>query len=281
MYLGCQLSSAGGYEKMGKEALSIGANTFAFFTRNPRGGKAKAVNIDDISSLNSILKEHNFGPLVSHAPYTVNPCSKNPAVREFAEIAFREDLERLELLPGNYYNFHPGSHTSQGTELGIKLLIEFLNIMLWEDQKTVVLIETMSGKGSEIGKTIEEINEIISKVILKDKVGVCLDTCHIFDGGYDIVNSPRHIIEEFDKIIGIDKLKALHVNDSKNELGSKKDRHAKIGEGNIGAKGIIDFLSLKEIENLPCVLETPQEDIYGYGQEIAWIRKELEKASRG
>ncbi len=281
MYLGCHLSSAGGYEKMGKEALSIGANTFAFFTRNPRGGKAKAVNIDDISSLNSILKEHNFGPLVSHAPYTVNPCSKNPAVREFAEIAFREDLERLELLPGNYYNFHPGSHTSQGTELGIMLLTEFLNRVLWEDQKTVVLIETMSGKGSEIGKTFEEINEIISKVILKDKVGVCLDTCHIFDGGYDIVNSPRHIIEEFDKIIGIDKLKALHVNDSKNELGSKKDRHAKIGEGNIGAKGIIDFLSLKEIENLPCVLETPQEDIYGYGQEIAWIRKELEKASRG
>lgn len=281
MYLGCHLSSAGGYEKMGKEALAINADTFAFFTRNPRGGKVKTVDINDINSLNSILKENNFGPLVSHAPYTINACSKNLDVREFAEIAFTEDLERLELLPGNYYNFHPGSHTGQGSELATKLLIDFFNRILWKDQKTIVLIETMSGKGSEIGKTFQEINEIISGVKLKDKIGVCLDTCHVFDGGYDIANNPYDVMEEFDKIIGIDKLKAVHVNDSKNELGSKKDRHAKIGEGNIGSKGIIDFLSMKEIKKLPCVLETPQEDIYGYGREIAWIRNELVKTSRG
>ena len=276
MYLGCHISSANGYEGMGKAALSIGANTFAFFTRNPRGGNTKAIDIDDINSLRAILAQNSFGPLVAHAPYTINPCSKDERVKEFAHIAFREDLKRMEYIPDNYYNFHPGNHTGQGDDKGVEILIEFLNDCLFEDQKTTVLIETMSGKGTEIGKTFEEIGRIIEGITLKDKLGVCLDTCHIYDGGYDIVNRQDEVLYEFDRIIGIDKLKAVHINDSKNTLCSRKDRHAKIGEGYIGKEAILRLLSRKELKDIPFILETPQEDLDGYKEEIKMLRAELD-----
>ncbi|HKK95305.1 MAG TPA: deoxyribonuclease IV [Anaerovoracaceae bacterium] len=275
MYLGCHISSAKGYEGMGKEALGIGANTFAFFTRNPRGGKSKAIDINDVNSLKSILKENFFGPLVAHAPYTINPCSKDQRVREFAKIAFKEDLERMELMPGNYYNFHPGSHIGQGSDVGIEIIINFLNKCLDEKQRTTVLLETMAGKGTEVGKNFQEISKILNGIVLKNKVGVCLDTCHVYDGGYDIVNRQDDVFEEFDKFIGINRLKAIHINDSKNILGSKKDRHAKIGEGHIGKDAILSILNKKEFKDIPFILETPQEDINGYGEEIKMLRKEL------
>ena len=275
MYLGCHISSAKGFEDMGKAALKIGANTFAFFTRNPRGGKAKAIDIDDVNSLKSILKNNSFGPLVAHAPYTINPCSKDERVREFARIAFNEDLNRMEMLPGNYYNFHPGSHTGQGSEKGINILTEFLNDCLYENLNTMVLIETMAGKGTELARNFDEIAKILKGINLKNKVGVCLDTCHVFDGGYDIVNRQNEVFYEFDRIIGIEKLKAIHINDSKNILGSRKDRHAKIGEGYIGKEAIVTLMEKKEFKSIPFILETPQEDIFGYGEEIKMLRKEL------
>ena len=271
-YLGCHLSSSDWFEAMGKAALSIGANTFAFFTRNPRGGKAKPIDEADAQALMKLMDEHNFGKLVAHAPYTLNPCSGKESVREFARTCMLEDLKRMEYLPGNYYNFHPGSHVGQGSELGIKMIVDTLNHVMWEDQHTVVLLETMAGKGSEIGKNFEELRQIIDGVKIKDKIGVCLDTCHISDAGYDVKNDFAGVLEEFDRIIGLDRLCALHINDSKNPMGAAKDRHEKIGDGEIGLDAMLSVVNYPHIIGLPCILETPQEDLEGYAREIETLR---------
>lgn len=271
-YLGCHLSTSDGFEAMGKAALSIGANTFAFFTRNPRGGKAKAIDEADIQALIKIIEEHSFGKLVAHAPYTLNPCSGKESVREFARTCMAEDLKRMEYLPGNYYNFHPGSHVGQGSDLGIRMIINILNEVMWEDQQTIVLLETMAGKGSEVGKNFEELRQIIDGVKFKDKIGVCLDTCHISDAGYDVKNDFVGVLEEFDRIIGLDRLRALHINDSKNPLGAAKDRHEKIGVGEIGLEAMLKVVNNPLIVGLPCILETPQENLKGYAREIEILR---------
>lgn len=275
MYLGCHLSSVNGFEKMGKDALSIGADTFAFFTRNPRGGKAKDIDPEDAKKLIELMKENNFGPLVAHAPYTLNPCSKDSKVREFAYMAMEDDMKRMEYLPGNYYNFHPGSHVGQGAEEGIKLITELLNHIITPEQNTIILLETMAGKGTEVGRTFEEIAAIIDGVKLKDKIGVCMDTCHINDGGYDVVGDFDGVLDQFDGIVGLDRLKAMHINDSKNPIGSHKDRHACIGEGEIGTDAIVGVLTNPRLDRLPCILETPQENLSGYGKEIAMLREEM------
>lgn len=271
-YLGCHLSTSDGFEAMGKAVLSIGANTFAFFTRNPRGGKAKAIDEADIQALIKIMDEHGFGKLVAHAPYTLNPCSGKDSVREFARTCMAEDLKRMEYLPGNYYNFHPGSHVGQGSELGIQMIIDTLNEVMWEAQKTIVLLETMAGKGSEVGKNFEELRQIIDGVKFKDKIGVCLDTCHISDAGYDVKNDFAGVLEEFDRIIGLDRLHALHINDSKNPMGAAKDRHEKIGDGEIGLEAMLEVVNNPYIVGLPCILETPHEDLEGYAREIETLR---------
>lgn len=269
--IGCHLSAAGGFTAMGKDAIAIGANTFAFFTRNPRGGKSKAIDEKDVKGLLEIMKGNGFAKLVAHAPYTLNPCSSTEKVREFAKIAMTEDLQKMEYLPGNYYNFHPGSHTGQGTEKGIELITKLLNEVLTEDMNTVVLLESMAGKGSEIGGTFEELAEIIRRVELKDKIGVCLDSCHISDGGYDIKANLDGVIEEFDKIVGLKYLKAMHLNDSLNPLGAHKDRHAKIGEGYLGTETFEKIINHEKLKDLPFILETPNE-LEGYAAEIATLR---------
>ena len=269
--IGCHLSAAGGFTAMGKDALAIGANTFAFFTRNPRGGKSKAIDEKDVKGLLEIMEGNGFAKLVAHAPYTLNPCSSTEKVREFAKIAMTEDLQKMEYLPGNYYNFHPGSHTGQGTEKGIELITKLLNEVLTEDMNTVVLLESMAGKGSEIGGTFEELAEIIRRVELKDKIGVCLDSCHISDGGYDIKANLDGVIEEFDKIVGLKYLKAMHLNDSLNPLGAHKDRHAKIGEGYLGTETFEKIINHEKLKDLPFILETPNE-LEGYEAEIATLR---------
>lgn len=258
---------------MGQEAESIGANTFQFFTRNPRGGKAKDIDPEDAAALVRFMKEKDFGPIVAHAPYTLNPCATDPKVQNFAEMAMGDDLKRMEYVPGNYYNFHPGSHVGQGAEAGIEKIAALLNKLLTEEQSTIVLLETMAGKGSEVGRSFEEIRQIIDRVELDGKVGVCLDTCHIFDGGYDFPGG-QAVLEEFDRVIGLERLKAVHVNDSMNTLGSHKDRHAKIGEGNIGLEPIVEFLQQEPVKGLPCILETPN-DLAGYAREIALLRERL------
>ena len=275
VYLGCHLTSSKGYENMAKEAISIKADTLQFFTRNPRGGKAKAIDPVDVDKYIALAKEHNFGKIVAHAPYTLNPCSKEVKTREFAHLAMTDDLDRMEYVPGNYYNFHPGSHVGQGVEAGIDMIAAMLNDILKPEQTTVVLLETMAGKGSEVGGKFEELRAIIDKVELKDKIGVCLDTCHVHDAGYDIVNDFEGVLEEFDRVIGIEYLKALHINDSKNPCEAHKDRHACIGEGYIGKEAIARILSHPRIQGLPCVLETPQESLEGYGEEIKMIREML------
>lgn len=269
--IGCHLSAAGGFTAMGKDAIAIGANTFAFFTRNPRGGKSKAIDEKDVKCLLEIMEGNGFAKLVAHAPYTLNPCSSTEKVREFAKIAMTEDLQKMEYLPGNYYNFHPGSHTGQGTEKGIELITKLLNEVLTEDMNTVVLLESMAGKGSEIGGTFEELAEIIRRVELKDKIGVCLDSCHISDGGYDIKANLDGVIEEFDKIVGLKYLKAMHLNDSLNPLGAHKDRHAKIGEGYLGTETFEKIINHEKLKDLPFILETPNE-LEGYAAEIATLR---------
>ena len=238
LVIGCHLSSSKGYLAMGKTALSIGANTFQFFTRNPRGGKAKAVDPQDAAALMKLAEENNFGPLLAHAPYTMNPCAAEARLLEFAEMVMTEDLQALEYLPGNFYNFHPGSHVKQGAEIGIEKIAAMLNRVLFAGQQTTVLLETMAGKGSEVGRSFEELAAILDKVQLQDKMGVCMDTCHIFDAGYDIVNSLDEVLTSFDKLIGLGRLKAIHLNDSLNTLGSRKDRHACIGAGNIGLEAL-------------------------------------------
>lgn len=272
LVIGCHLSSSKGYLAMGKTALSIGANTFQFFTRNPRGGKAKAVDPQDAAALMKLAEENNFGPLLAHAPYTMNPCAAEARLLEFAEMVMTEDLQALEYLPGNLYNFHPGSHVKQGAEIGIEKIAAMLNRVLFAGQQTTVLLETMAGKGSEVGRSFEELAAILDKVQLQDKMGVCLDTCHIFDGGYDIVNSLDEVLTSFDKLIGLGRLKAVHLNDSLNTLGSRKDRHACIGAGNIGLEALTAVINHPALKNLPFYLETPNE-LPGYAAEIKLLRE--------
>ena len=254
------------------QALSIDANTFAFFTRNPRGGNAKRISPADVNKFLEIYKQKNFGKLVAHAPYTMNACSADQKIRDFAVFVMKDDIKRMEYTPNNYYNFHPGSHVKQGAEVGIKLISEQLNTVLTPEQTTTVLLETMAGKGSEVGRNFEEIQEIIKRTELKEKLGVCLDTCHVWDGGYDIAGNLENVLESFDKIIGLEKLKAVHLNDSLNPMGSHKDRHARIGEGTIGLDALIKVINHPALKNLPFILETPN-DMEGYKREIALLRK--------
>lgn len=276
LHIGCHLSISKGFAHIGKEALSIKADTFQFFTRNPQGGKAKDIDLADVAKFRALAAENHFSPVVAHAPYTLNPCSDNPQTREFAEMVFSDDLKRMELIPHNYYNFHPGSHVGQGVSSGIAMIIDLLNRILTPEQNTTVLLETMSGKGSEIGRSFEELAEIRAGVKLKDKLGVCLDTCHVFAAGYDIVNNLDGVMAEFDKIIGLQHLKAIHLNDSLMPLGSNKDRHAKIGAGEIGAKPLFSFINHPAVKNLPFVLETPN-DLAGYAAEIELLRKNFDE----
>ena len=281
--IGCHLSTTKGFEAMGATALSIGANTFAFFTRNPRGGSVKELDLDDVAALQRILDEHAFGPLVAHAPYTYNPCSAKERAREFALEAMAEDLQRMEALPGNYYNFHPGSHVGQGAEAGIDLIVETLCRVMFENMRTTVLLETMAGKGTEVGRTFEELAAIIEGVEehsprLAEHLGVCLDTCHVSDGGYDIIHDLDGVIADFDRIIGLPRLRAVHINDSKNPCGAHKDRHAKIGEGYLGAAELgggdevfARIVSHPALRDLPFILETPNE-LPGYAEEIKRLR---------
>lgn len=270
--IGCHLSLSKGFEAMGKDAMKIGANTFQFFTRNPRGGSARELDHKDIAGLSKLVEDNKFAPLLAHAPYTLNLCSSNPATRKFAKEMMADDLSRLAQLPCHLYNFHPGSHTQQGTEVGIQQIVEALNEVITEDQKTIMLLETMAGKGSEVGRKFEELAAIIDGVKLKDKMGVCLDTCHIFEGGYDIVSDLEAVIEHFDEVVGLDRLHAIHLNDSKNPLGARKDRHEKIGEGTIGLDTIKAVINHPKLKHLPFFLETPNE-LEGYQTEIELLRK--------
>lgn len=269
--IGCHLSTTKGFKNMGKEALQINANTFQFFTRNPRGGKAKDIDEADVEALKEIMKENKFAKLLAHAPYTLNACSADERTREFAVETMTDDLARMEYLPNNLYNFHPGSHVKQGVEVGINYIVDMLNTVLKPDQTTKVLLETMAGKGSEVGRNFEEIAEIIDRVNLKDHMGVCLDTCHVYDAGYDIVNDLDGVLEEFDRIIGLSRLQAIHLNDSKNPFESHKDRHEKIGEGSLGLEAITRIINHPKLRHLPFFLETPNE-LEGYGKEIEILR---------
>ena len=270
--IGCHLSVSKGYLHMGKEALSIGANTFQFFTRNPRGSEAKAIDARDTAGLAAFMEEHQFAPILGHAPYTLNPCSPDPKVREFAQMVMADDLERFEYLPHNLYTFHPGSHGGQGLISGMAYIVELLNKVLRPEQTTLVLLETMSGKGTEVGSSFKELKAILDQVELVDKAGVCLDTCHIYAAGYDIVGDLDGVLEEFDRIIGLEKLKAVHLNDSMHPLSSHKDRHAKIGEGTIGLEAIVKVINHPKLKHLPFFLETPNK-VPGYGEEIKRLRE--------
>jgi deoxyribonuclease-4 len=272
IFLGCHLSSSGGFAAMGRTALSIGANTFQFFTRNPRGGSAKAIDPADAAELRAMQSDGRIGPIVAHAPYTVNPCSTEERTREFALQTMADDLVRMEYLPGNFYNFHPGSHVGQGTEKGIGEIAELLNTILRPEQRTTVLLETMAGKGSEVGSRFEELRAILDRVELQEKLGVCLDTCHVSDAGYDLVHGLDEVLEEFDRVIGLQRLHAVHVNDSKNERGARKDRHEKIGEGTLGYEALYRVVHHPALEGLPMILETPNE-LDGYAHEIAILRE--------
>lgn len=275
LYIGNHTSSSKGYEKMGKQMIKNGGNTFAFFTRNPRGGSAKEIQAADVERFLKIKEENHFGKIVAHAPYTLNACAAKENLRDFARETMRDDLNRLEMTPGNYYNFHPGSHVGQGTETGIQKIAEILNDVLTEEQSTTVLLETMAGKGSEVGRSFEEIQAILDLVEKKDKMGVCLDTCHVWDAGYDIVNDLDGVLGEFDRIIGLERLKAIHLNDSMNGLGSHKDRHAKIGEGQIGTDALVRVIRHPALEDRPFILETPNDD-EGWAKEIALLRERYE-----
>ena len=274
--IGCHLSTTKGYENMGKEALKIGANTFQYFTRNPRGGKAKDINEKDILALRKLMEENNFAKILAHAPYTLNGCSADESTREFASEMMADDLERLKYLPTSLYNFHPGSHVKHGVDVGINYIVEMLNKVLKPEHTTIVLLETMAGKGTEVGRTFEEIAEIISRVELNEKMGVCLDTCHVYDAGYDIVNDLDGVLEEFDRIIGLDRLHAIHLNDSKNPFKSHKDRHEKIGEGEIGFEAIKRIINHPKLRNIPFFLETPNE-LDGYAKEIEMLKAAYEE----
>ena len=270
--IGCHLSASEGFLAMGKTALSIGANTFQFFTRNPRGSKAKAIDPDDAAAFLALAQANGFGRLVAHAPYTINPCSKTERTREFARMTLADDLKRMEHLPGNVYNFHPGSHTGQGMETGIAQIAETLNAILTPDIRTTVLLETMSGKGSEVGGRFEELREILDRVALNTQMGVCMDTCHISDAGYDIAGDIDGVLTEFDRVIGLERLKAVHINDSMNPLGAHKDRHARIGEGYLGEAAFGRIINHPALRDLPFILETPN-DLAGYAREIGRLKE--------
>lgn len=274
--IGCHLSASKGYTNMAKETLEINGNTFQFFTRNPRGGQAKEINEEDIKNFLAIKEEKKFAKILAHAPYTINVCSADENTRRFGIETMKDDLKRMEYTPNNMYNFHPGSHVGQGAEKGLEFIIDALNEILTEQQTTTVLLETMAGKGSEIGRSFEELKTILDGVKLNHKLGVCLDTCHVYDAGYDIVNNLDEVLNEFDKVIGLDRLKAIHINDSKNPFASHKDRHEKIGEGFIGLEAFERIINHPKLKDLPFFLETPQEDLSGYGKEIA-ILKSLKK----
>lgn len=271
LHIGCHLSVSQGFRHMGEEALTIGADTFQFFTRNPRGGSVRKLDIDDMKQLNELMAAHDFAPILAHAPYTLNGCSKTERTRQFAVEAMSEDLQRLEYLDNCRYNFHPGSHVGQGADEGIRLIASMMNQCMFSGQRTTVLLETMAGKGTEVGRSFEELAAIIDKVQFSDKVGVCLDTCHVFDGGYDITERLDEVLEQFDRLIGLEWLKAVHINDSKNPLGSRKDRHEKIGEGHIGLEAFRKIINHPALRTLPFYLETPNE-LDGYAREIAMLR---------
>lgn len=272
LHIGCHLSSAKGYETMGKTALSIGANTFQFFTRNPRGSKAKAIDEPDIARFLKLAGENGFGTLLAHTPYTLNPCSADPKVTRFAAQVLQEDLALMEHLPGHLYNFHPGSHVGQGVEQGIELVAAQLNDVLTPEQKTTVLLETMSGKGSEIGRTFEELAAVMERVDLNDKLGVCLDTCHVYSAGYDIVTQLDAVLEQFDAVLGLERLRAIHLNDSMTPFSSFKDRHETIGKGSLGEQAFINIINHPVLRELPFFLETPRDNA-GHGEEIAWLKE--------
>jgi len=269
--IGCHLSSSKGYVAMGKEAVSIGANTFQFFTRNPRGGAVKPLDLVDIGAYQSFSEMNGLQPILAHAPYTLNACAVDAGLRQFAIDTIKDDLERLDHIPGTMYNFHPGSHVKQGEAVGIQFIADMLGAAITDDLNTTILLETMAGKGTEIGRSFEELQEIISKVECSDHLGVCLDTCHIFEGGYDIVNDLEGVLSEFDRIIGLDRLKAIHLNDSKNPIGSRKDRHEKIGDGSIGTHAIAAIINHPSLRELPFYLETPN-DTAGYKKEIELLK---------
>ena len=269
--IGCHISAAGGYLAMGKKAAALGANTFAFFTRNPRGGASKALDEADVAAFLDFAAERDISALVAHAPYTLNPCAEKENVREFARLAFREDLQRMEATPGHCYNFHPGSHVGQGVTVGIEKITEILNESLFPEMRTTVLLETMAGKGSEVGGRFEELRAILDGVELQDKMGVCLDTCHVNDAGYDIVNDLDGVLGEFDRVIGLKWLKAIHLNDSMKPLGAHKDRHAVIDGGKSGLDALARVINHPQLRDLPFYLETPNE-LEGYGKEIALLK---------
>lgn len=275
-HIGSHISSSKGYAAMGRQAVKLGADTFAFFTRNPRGGSAKAISQPDVEQYLEIAKEHGFAKIVAHAPYTLNACAAKEDIRRFARETFADDLNRMEYTPGQYYNFHPGSHVGQGAERGIGLIADMLNENLKPEQTTTVLLETMAGKGSEVGRSFEELRAIIDRVRLQEKLGVCLDTCHVWDGGYDIVHDLDGVLEAFDRVIGLDRLKAIHINDSMNPMGSHKDRHAKIGEGTIGLEAFGRIVRHPALQGLPFILETPNDDA-GWAAEIAMLRRMAEE----
>ena len=275
LYIGSHISAAKGYAAMGKQALKLGANTFAFFTRNPRGGKAKEIDQTDVDKFLQIAEKHAFGRLVAHAPYTMNACAAKEEIRSFAKEMMEDDLKRMEYTPGNYYNFHPGSHVGQGSDAGIAMIADLLNEVLLPEQTTTVLLETMAGKGSEVGCKFEELAAILERVTLKDKMGVCLDTCHVWDAGYDIVNDLDGVLDQFDHVIGLEYLKAIHMNDSMNPLGSHKDRHEKIGKGQIGSEAMRRIINHPKLQGLPVILETPNDDA-GWTEEIALLRSQHE-----
>lgn len=272
LYIGNHASSSKGYAAMGRQMVKNGGNTLAFFTRNPRGGKAKELNLKDVEKFLAIAEENHFGKIVAHAPYTMNACAAKEDLRDFAREIMADDMKRMEATPGNYYNFHPGSHVGQGVEIGIQKIAEILNDVLTEEQSTIVLLETMAGKGFEVGGRFEEVRAIINLVEKKEKLGVCLDTCHVWDAGYDIVNHLDEVLEEFDRIIGLSNLKAIHLNDSMNGLGSHKDRHAKIGEGEIGLEALSAVTRHPALKGIPFILETPNDDA-GWTEEIALLRE--------
>ena len=270
--IGCHLSASAGFMHMGQEILSIGGNTFQFFTRNPRGGTAKPVDEADAAAFRALAAEKGIPVILAHAPYTLNGCSADPGIRDFATRTMADDLRRMEYVPGNLYNFHPGSHVGQGIEAGIEMIAAMLNTILREDMHTTVLLETMAGKGSEVGSRFEELREILDRVNLQDKMGVCLDTCHVNDAGYDIVNNLDGVLAEFDRVIGLGRLKAVHINDSKNPLGAHKDRHEKIGEGTLGTETILRVMRHEALKELPFYLETPNE-LEGYEREIRMLKE--------
>lgn len=276
LYIGNHTSSSKGYTAMARQIIKNGGNTFAFFTRNPRGGKAKAIDETDIQNFLVLAQENHFGKIVAHAPYTLNACAAKEELRTFARETFADDLRRMEYTPGNYYNFHPGSHVGQGSEIGIQKIAEILNDVLTEEQTTTVLLETMSGKGTEVGRNFEELRKILNLVEKKSKMGICLDTCHVWDGGYDIVHDLDGVLNDFDHIIGLERLKAIHLNDSLNDCGSHKDRHARIGEGKIGMEALVRIIKHPVLREIPFILETPNDDS-GWTEEIHVLKEAFYK----